>query len=135
MELQKNETYQRFTYSGKFEDPRQRIGVWGWIGLYLTGALLLFFLLAHILLVHYGTAHPLSYQSSARALGSAFVRTVELGLLFFAVIHGLIGLRRFLLDLEIFSQRGSLYLTRTVTALGSLLLIWGSLIFMRLAPG
>ena len=115
--------------SGYIEEIPQRIGLWGWLGLYLTGAVLLFLLLAHIILVHYGSSQPVSFQRTFASLQSPFVRFVELGLLLIAFIHGFSGVRRILLDLEIFQKRGNVLLTIGFIVLGFIFSIWGVFIF------
>ena len=114
---------------GYIEESPQRIGIWGWLGLYLTGAVLLFLLLAHILLVHYGSSQQVSFQRTLSSLQSPFVRFVELGLLLIAFIHGFTGLRRILLDLEIFQKRGNVLLTTGFVVTGCVFSIWGVFIF------
>ena len=112
-----------------FEATPQRIGLWGWLGLYFTGALLFFLLLIHVWLVHYSSTEPISFQRTVSALGSPFVRMIELGLLLFGFTHGLTGLRRILLDLEIFGKRRGKYLSWGIFLIGGLLVNWGLILF------
>ncbi len=111
-------------------EPPQSIGFGGWLGLYLTGATLFFLLLIHIWLVLYGSSQPASFERTLSALRSPFVRFVEIGLLLIGLTHGLTGLRRILLDLDIFHKQGSRYLTWGLVAVGGILSVWGLRIFM-----
>jgi len=114
-----------------------RIGVWGWLGLYMSGALLLFFLIAHVWVVHFGTAEPLSFKTTLQSLASPFTKTVESGLLVLVVVHGLIGFRRIILDLEIMGKKGVRYFTWGLTIVGIALSVWGFILLntLRSAPG
>jgi len=115
----------------------QRIDVWGWLGLYASGALLLFFLIAHLWAVHFGTPEPLSFKTTLQSLASPFTRIVELGLLVLVVVHGLMGLRRIILDLEIIGEEGVRYFTWGLTIVGVALSVWGLILLYTLgsAPG
>ena len=113
----------------------QRIGLWGWLGLYASGAILLFLLLTHFGIVHFGTYEPLSIKTTQKALGSPFVRTIELSLLLFALFHGLMGFRRIILDLEILQKKGNRWLSLCLVVLGVALFAWGLFIFSRLSSG
>ena len=115
---------------GYMEEGPQRIGMWGWLGLYLTGAVLFFLLLTHILLVHYGASQPVSFERTFSSLQSPWVRFVEMGLLFIAFIHALTGLRRILLDLEIFRKRGNVLLTSGFILSGFVFSVWGIFVFL-----
>ena len=117
----------------RFGEPFERIGPWGWLALYSTGFILLFFLLAHIWLVHYVSDQPITWKNVLLSLRSPFVRTVSLGLLFFSLIHGMMGLRRVILDLELLKKKGSLYLDWGLVLAAILLLTWGLIIFYRLS--
>jgi succinate dehydrogenase hydrophobic anchor subunit len=113
----------------------QRIGLWGWLGLYASGAVLLFLVLTHVGILHFGTYDPLSIKTTQKALGSPFIRTVELSLLLFVLIHGLMGFRRIILDLEILQKRGNRWLSLCLVVLGFTLFTWGLFIFNRLSSG
>ena len=114
-------------------EPYERIGLWGWLGLYATGAILLVLLLTHIWLAHYASSQPITLRNTLLALRSPFVRTIDLALLLFAVVHGMLGLRKVILDLDLFRKKGALYLSWFMTAAGAALLAWGFFIFSRLS--
>lgn len=116
----------------KLVRPYERIGLWGWLGLYLTGLGLLFFALVHVWLAHIGHAGTFSSESTVMSLRSWFVRFVELGLLLFAVIHGFSGVRRIVLDLEVLREREARYLTWGLVIAGLGVFIWGLVLFGRL---
>ena len=114
-------------------EPYERIGLWGWLGLYATGAILLAFVLTHLLLVHYTSSQPITLKNTLLALRSPFVRTVDLGLLLFVVVHGMLGLRKVILDLDLLRIKGALYLSWLMVAAGAALLAWGLYVFTRLS--
>ena len=115
--------------------PPERIGLWGWLGIYVTGFCLLFFLLAHVWILHYATDVTITLRSTFSALQSPFVMIVELGLLAFAVVHGMLGIRRIALDLELLGKKGDRYLTWGLTAAGFILITSGLIIFNQLTAG
>ncbi len=112
-----------------------RIGLWGWLGLYVTGAGLLLLLLSHIGLVHYVSNEPFSASRTYDTLQRPFVRVIEVCLLVFALIHGMTGLRRVVLDLEIFRQKRCRYLTWFLVGVAAILIVWGLKIFGHLTSG
>ena len=112
-----------------------RIGLWGWLGLYVTGAVLLLLLLSHIGLVHYVSQEPFSASRTYDTLQRPFVRIIEVCLLVFALIHGMTGLRRVVLDLEIFRLKRSRYLTWFLVGAAVILIVWGVQIFVHLTSG
>jgi len=115
--------------------PSERIGLWGWLGIYVTGFCLSFFLAAHVWLIHYASPGQITFKSSLAALQSPVVMVIELGLLVFAVVHGMLGVRRIILDLELCGKRGDHYLMWALTAVGAILIISGVIIFQGFSPG
>ncbi len=113
--------------------PYERIGLWGWLGLYVTGAILLAFVFTHILLVHYTSSQLITLKNTILALRSPFVRTVDLGLLLFVIIHGMLGLRKVMLDLDLLRIKGALYLSWFMAVASAALLVWGLYVFTRLS--
>ena len=111
----------------------ERIGFWGWVGLYATGIVLICFLVSHVWLVHYGKAETITAKSTTLTLQSPLVMTIELGLLIFGVIHGLLGVKRITLDMELLKQRGSKYLTIFLIGIGAVLIFSGIILFYRLS--
>ena len=112
--------------------PATRTGLWGWVILYASGVGLAVFLLLHIGMVHFGSSAPFTAQRSFESLRSAGIRITEMCLLGFALIHGMVGLRRVILDLEILNQNGARILTGGLAAAGLALFIWGYQIFRHL---
>ncbi len=129
MNLIKKSEFKEGRYTNSRE--KERIGLWGWLSLYLSGALLLFFLLTHIFVIHYGTGNVITTISVFNDMRSYVIAFVNLGLLMLCIFHGLVGLRRLLLDLEIFSERGDRYLIRGLIILGLGMLIFGVVIFNK----
>jgi succinate dehydrogenase hydrophobic anchor subunit len=115
--------------------PTERIGLWAWLGIYVTGVCLSFFLGAHLWLIHYASQNEITFKSSVAALQSPLVMVVEVGLLVFAVVHGMMGIRRVILDLEFLGRRGDRYLTWALTAVGIFLIISGTIIFYDFSSG
>jgi succinate dehydrogenase hydrophobic anchor subunit len=110
-----------------------RIGFWGWLGLYASGAVLLLLLVAHIWIVHFATTGPLSLGTTLETLNSPIIRGVELALLFLALVHSLLGVARVVLDLEVLKQRGRKVLIWGLSAAGAGLLAWGFVLFATLS--
>lgn len=131
----KSAIFQRLMGLHNTREPYERIGFWGWFGLYITGVVLLFFLLSHVWLVHYGSTGTITARTTALALQSPIVKVSELGLLVFGVLHGMLGLRRTVLDLEVLKKRGEQYLTWCLVAAGVLLIATGLVIFSQLSSG
>jgi succinate dehydrogenase hydrophobic anchor subunit len=111
--------------------PYDRIEIWGWIGLYATGIILLLLVLSHIWIAHYSSSQAFSLKSTLLTLRSPLIRTIDLGLLLFAVVHGMIGVRRIVLDLELFKKTGSQLLTNVIVAVGAVLITWGIILFIQ----
>jgi succinate dehydrogenase hydrophobic anchor subunit len=112
--------------------PFTRIGLWGWVGLYITGALLVFFLFAHIVLVHLKPSADITAQTTSLGLKSPFIKLLDLALLALAVSHGLLGARRIVLDCEIFKARGQAWLTGVLSMAGVLLVVFGWVLLKEL---
>ena len=135
MATEKGNPMENFLKAHNKEGDYQRIGIWGWLGIYASGAVLLFLLLTHIGIIHFGTYEPLGIKTTQKALGSPFIRTIELTLLLLAVSHGLMGFRRIILDLEILQKKGNRWLSVCLSVLGVGLFAWGLFIFNRLSSG
>lgn len=109
--------------------PYERIGLPGWLLLYVTGALLLFFLLSHVWLSVYGSLQPFTLKGTQLLLRSPFIKVVELGLLFLAVVHGMIGVKRIILELNLARKKGSQVLNWCFVIAGTLIFVFGIYIF------
>ena len=114
-------------------EPYERIGLPGWLLLYVTGALLLFFLLSHVWLSVYGSFQPFTLKATQLLLRSTFIRVVELGLLLLAVVHGMIGVKRIILELDLVKKRGAQYLNWFFLLAGTLIFVFGLYIFAFLS--
>ena len=122
---------------GRLNGSNRRIGQLGWFGMYLTGAVLFFLLLAHLGAVHYFPAAPkLTLADISRSLQShLWLRIIDIGLLGFCILHGLIGFRRVILDLEIMGRTGDRCLSWGFTVIGAGLFIYGISVFNGLLSG
>lgn len=126
---------EKYTTTGAAE-PFERIGLWGWVGLYVTGAVLLFFVLAHLFLVHFRASSAITAQATASLLQSPLITMIDFSVLVLAVTHGLLGARRVILDMEIFHARGRAWLTGILSLAGAVLILIGFLLLRQLtAPG
>ncbi len=103
-----------------------------WVGLYLTGLFLVVFLLAHVWAVHYATVAVdagFTFEAVRQKLRDPLFAFLDLGLLSVAVYHGLLGFRRFVVDLEILGARGVRILSWALVVVGLLGLYYGWLIY------
>lgn len=109
----------------------KRIGLLGWFGMYLTGAVLFFLMLSHLGAVHYFPVAPtMALADISRSLQSHLsLRIIDVGLLVFCIVHGLLGLRRVILDLEIMGSAGDRCLAWGFTAIGAGLFMFGISVF------
>ena len=112
---------------------RERIGMVGWLGLYLSGSVLFFLLLIHILAIHFLGESAIGAESVREDVSSLFLTITGFGLLFLAIIHGLIGFYRMLLDLEIFGKRASRIFKWILYGAGGGLALFGIIIFSGLS--
>jgi succinate dehydrogenase hydrophobic anchor subunit len=112
--------------------PSERIGLVGWLSLYVSGALLLFLLLAHVLAIHFFGDGQISAASVRKDVGSWFLNIISLGLLLVGLFHGLLGFFRMLLDLEIFGKRGSSWFKWILYATGAGVMVFGVVVFSGL---
>ncbi|UCF92509.1 MAG: hypothetical protein JSW39_30315 [Desulfobacterales bacterium] len=117
--------------SSRNAQPGERIGLVGWLSLYVSGALTFFFILTHILAIHFVSGEVTTAAKVYRDLNSPFLSFISLGLLFLGIFHGLIGLRRVLLDLEIFGKRGDRSLVAALVVIGLGLALFGIKIFSQ----
>ena len=126
------ESLRKATWAGE-SDPFERIGLWGWIGMYSTGTLLFLVILAHLFLAHIKPTAEITAQSIMTGLQSYPVRFFDLSLLVLAVVHGLLGARRIILDCEILRGRGQAWLTVVLCIVGLGIIAFGFVLFGRLA--
>lgn len=110
---------------------KERMGIWGRFGIYLSALILLFFLISHVYIIHYGSNHIITAKSVSSELRSYFVTVVDIALLATCIFHGLAGFRSVVLDLEIFGRRGDRYFIYSLIIIGVCLLILGIIIFKR----
>ena len=109
----------------------ERIGLTGWLSLYVSGGLVVFFLLSHLFVIHFISGADISAQSVYRDLRSAFLSFVNIALLILALFHGLMGLRRIILDLNLLGKKGDRALMVLLLLVGLVLVLLGIEIFRR----
>ncbi len=103
-----------------------------WAGLYVSGILLVVFVLVHIGAVHYAgnvAAEGYTFDGVAERMGSPFYRFTLLGLLLVALFHGLTGFHRFVTDLGLCGRRSLQVLSVVLTVAGLVGLTYGWLIY------
>lgn len=107
------------------------MGLWEWFSLYLAGAFLIVFIVAHVLAVHYfRQAGPLTFSEVAAKLRSPLFLVIDLGLLLTVFYHGLAGVRRVIIDLEIFGDTGIKVFTGVLALIGLVGVYFGLQIFI-----
>ena len=107
-------------------------GQWAFVLHRITGFLVFFFLLLHIvdvslLNVHHGS----TYNEVHRLYGNIMLRLFEVGLLFGLVYHSLNGLRIVMIDFFPGAVRNQKNLTSVVLGLTTLLTIIGGVIIVK----
>lgn len=102
-----------------------------WLGLYLTGMFLVVFLLAHLWVVHYAAGGEVGFTFEAvrQKLRDPLFASLDLGLLLLATYHGLVGIRRFVADLEILGARAIQLFTWALVVVGLGGLYYGWVIY------
>ena len=103
-----------------------------WAGLYISGIVLVVFVLTHIAAVHYAgnvTTEGYTLADIGQRLESPLYRFSLLGLLLVGLFHGLTGFHRFITDLEICGQRSLQLLSVVLTLAGLVGLTYGWLIY------
>ena len=104
-------------------------GIVAWLGLYLTGAFLVVFLLAHLWVLHYTQVGPITARAVADRLRMPFFQVLDLGLFALALTHGLLGLRRVLLDFEGLGPGLQRAIPWCLLAIGLATFSWGVQVF------
>src|SRR5271165_6575625 len=114
--------------------PESGLELYAWIFMRISGVALLFLALGHLLIMHiiHNVDH-IDFQFVAARYATPFWRTYDLLMLWFAMIHGVNGVRTVLVDY--ISARG----WRTVSlaslfVLGFVLLTLGSLAILTFQP-
>jgi len=118
---------------GRYAGANERIGLWSWLFLYLSATFLLFFLFVHLFTIHYGANRIISADSVSRDFGSDFTVVINLILLGLATFHGLLGIRRIVLDLEILGKKGDQNLIYVLALIGMGLFLYGLVVYNRFA--
>ncbi|HTS67615.1 MAG TPA: succinate dehydrogenase [Terriglobia bacterium] len=114
--------------------PESGLELYAWIFMRISGLALLFLALGHLLIMHViHNVDNIDFQFVAARYATPFWRTYDLVMLWFALIHGVNGVRTVLVDYV--SPRGwrllslaSLYVT------GFVLLTLGSLAILTFQP-
>lgn len=109
---------------------RGREGMWSWVAHRVTGVLIFFFLLVHVLDTALVRVSPDSYDSVIDSYKSPVINLMEVGLVAAVVYHALNGLRVMAID---FWEKGPRYqrqLTRYGVVPGFVILVGPSAYFM-----
>jgi succinate dehydrogenase hydrophobic anchor subunit len=107
----------------------ERIGLLGWLSLYVSGGVLFVLLLIHVFAIHFFAEGEIAAASVREDMGSWFLIFINVGLLFLGLFHGLIGLHRILLDLGIFGKRGNRRLKKFLYVVGAGFVLFGIVVF------
>ena len=109
---------------------RGRSGQWAFIVHRVTGFLVFFFLLLHIVDVSL-VARPRLYDEVHQLYGNVLLRLFEVGLLFALVLHSLNGLRIVMIDFFPGSIRNEKAVLAAVTALTAVGTAVGGYVIMK----
>jgi succinate dehydrogenase / fumarate reductase membrane anchor subunit len=107
-----------------------------WLAQRLTGVLLVVFLLAHLVVAHFVAVGPETGQWSASEVASRLVsgwyRTLDVGLLAFALFHGIHGALRVIVSAGHVRGRTYFVLLGLAWAVGIGLMYFGLVVFAAL---
>lgn len=109
---------------------RGRSGQWAFVTHRITGFLVFFFLLLHIVDVSL-ISRPELYDEVHELYGNVLLRLFEVGLLFGLVFHSLNGMRIVMLDFFPGGIRNDARALRTVVALTVVLTLAGGFVIMK----
>lgn len=114
-------------------EPKNRTnGGLGWLGQAVSGLLLLILLGLHMIAHHFIVKGGLrDYQDVLNYIHSPLIAGIEMLFLVVVSYHAMIGLRSVLLDLGL-SRSQEKWVTRTVTALGVLIVVYGAWLMFTL---
>ncbi|MFQ5894789.1 MAG: hypothetical protein ACE5JJ_03095 [Nitrospinota bacterium] len=98
---------------------------WAWHAHRFAGVLLILFLGAHFLYLHYFIAWPLRFEDLVR---NPVLRVIDIGALALAIYHGLYGLRKACVDLGV-GERGRRTLTPLFVLFGLASFAYGLWVF------
>jgi len=107
-----------------------------WTLLYVTGLLLIVFVVVHVGAVHYGAdgaAEGFSFADVTERMESPSYRFILLGLLVVASLHGLVGVHRFIADLGLCGRLALRTVGVVLSAAGVAGLVYGWLVYRAFA--
>ena len=117
------------------ERPMGGLELWTWLYLRISGLLLVFLALGHLLVMHLfdGGAERIDFGFVATRWQSIFWRTWDWALLMLALVHGIIGLRNITLD---YVRRPGLRFSINIAmyVLGFGLMLLGTLVIVTFDP-
>jgi len=97
----------------------------GWLGQAVSGVLLLILLGLHMIAHHFVVKGGLrDYQEVMSYIGNPVIAAIELIFLVVVSYHAMLGLRSVLLDLGLGKSQEK-WVTRSVTALGIIMVVYG----------
>lgn len=110
-------------------EEKRRSGVWVWQA--LTGVVLVILLSLHMIVHHFVVEGGLrTYEQVLDYVGNPLVVAVEILFLVTVTYHAMVGVRAILFDLNL-SDRQKALVTRALTVLGAVVVVWG--VFLALA--
>ncbi len=114
--------------------PESGIELYAWLFMRVSGVVLLFLALGHLLIMHViHNVESISYQFVAERFTTPFWRTYDLVMLWLALIHGLNGVRTLIED-YIGARGWRVFWLASLYVLGFVLLALGSLVILTFQP-
>ena len=114
--------------------PESGLELYAWIFMRISGLALLFLALGHLLIMHIiHNVDNIDFQFVAARYGTPFWRTYDLLMLWFAMIHGVNGVRTVLVD-YIGARGWRVVSLASLYVLGFVLLTLGSLAILTFQP-
>ena len=102
----------------------------------ITGALLVFLLIAHFWVEHFASEQlmrgDLSYEAIRARISQPLWQGIDIAFLIVALYHGLSGLRNIVLDYSFISQRAARVITALLVVIGGAWAWWGITAFRNL---
>lgn len=109
---------------------RKRSGTWVWQA--LSGVGLVILLSLHMIVQHFVVEGGLrDYEQVLAYIGNPLVVAVEVIFLLVVTYHAVVGVRAILFDLDL-SERNKTLITRVLTVVGIIMVLWGVFLALTL---
>lgn len=110
---------------------RGRDGMWSWVAHRITGVLVFFFLLVHVLDTALVRVSPTAYDNVIATYKTPLVNLLEVGLVGAVLYHALNGLRIILIDFWSKGPRYQKLMLRTIVAVWLLVMVPGVFFMLK----